>query len=104
MRCVVQGQKIMDDEKKCFLCGQNGGYIGLERHHIFFNTANRPKSEKYGLVVYLCAIECHRLGKKAVHQCEETMDYLHQYGQRKFMEEQNATIEEFKAVFGKNYL
>ena len=29
---------------------------------------------------------------------------LHEYGQKKFMNEQGATIDEFRAVFGKNYL
>ena len=29
---------------------------------------------------------------------------LHQYGQKKFMTEQGATVEEFRALFGKNYL
>ena len=29
---------------------------------------------------------------------------LHRWGQRKFMEEQHATEEDFRRVFGRNYL
>ena len=48
--------------------------------------------------------ECHRLGKHAVHQSAETMQYLHEYGQRKAMKENGWTAEQFREVFGKNYL
>jgi hypothetical protein len=32
------------------------------------------------------------------------MDYVHKYGQRKAMKEQNWTAEQFREVFGANYL
>ena len=32
------------------------------------------------------------------------MQYLHEYGQRKAMSENNWTIEQFREVFGKNYI
>ena len=40
-------------EKVCWLCGANGYSDHLDRHHIF-GGPYRKKSEKYGLVVYLC--------------------------------------------------
>jgi hypothetical protein len=40
----------------------------------------------------------------AAHQCKETARRLHEYGQRKFMREQNATADGFLHIFGKNYL
>lgn len=89
--------------KKCFLCGRNGNGDRLERHHIF-GAANRSKSEKYGLVVWLCGERCHRNGKYSAHQNGEVMKYLHQYGQRKAMQDQGWTVEQFMEVFGKNYL
>jgi hypothetical protein len=75
----------------------------LEEHHIF-GGANRKKSTKYGLTVYLCGESCHRNGPKAAHQCKDTAQRLHEYGQRKFMREQNATADDFIHIFGKNYL
>jgi hypothetical protein len=88
---------------KCFLCGKNGQQDRLEKHHIF-GGANRKKSEKYGLYVFLCGNECHRNGKYAVHKNKDTMLFLHKYGQQKAMEEQVWTIDKFIEEFGKNYM
>ena len=87
--------------RKCWLCGATGG--SLDRHHIF-GGSNRKKSEKYGLVVDLCHDRCHIFGKEAAHQNAETMQKLHEYGQRKAMEEQGWTVEDFRRVFGKSYI
>ena len=89
----------MDD--KCFLCKRNR-HAGLEVHHIFQN-GNRNNSEKYGATVTLCA-DCHRLAPHAAHRSGATMQYLHEYGQRKVMAEHNLSIEEFREIFGANYL
>ena len=91
----------MDEIEKCFLCGRNR-HAGLEVHHIFQN-AYRNKSEQYGATVVLCA-DCHRLAPHAAHRDGATMKYLHQYGQRKVMQEQSWTVEQFREVFGANYL
>ena len=88
---------------KCFLCGRNGAADPLDRHHIF-NGTNRKKSDKYGLVVYLCHSSCNIFGKEAVHNNAKNMLYVKQYGQRKAMQEQGWTVEEFIKEFGKNYL
>lgn len=85
---------------KCFLCGRFGM---METHHIF-GASNRKLSEQYGLKVLLCGESCHRNGEKAAHRNKDTALMLHQYGQRKFMQEQGATADQFRAVFGRNYL
>lgn len=89
--------------RKCFLCGRNGSIDPLDRHHLF-GGSNRKKSEKYGLVVDLCHSSCHIFGQKAVHNNAETMQKLHEYGQRKAMEENGWTIDDFRREFGKNYI
>ena len=76
---------------RCWLCGKQGW---LEEHHIF-GGSNRKKSEKYGLRVAIAGDPGHRTA---------TALRLHQYGQMKYMAEQGATVEQFRAVFGKNYL
>ena len=83
----------------CFLCHRWGF---LEEHHIF-GGSNHKHSTKYKLTVFLCG-DCHRTGKKAAHGCKETMQKLHEYGQRKFMRENNATVADFRRIFGRNYL
>jgi len=89
---------------KCFLCGRNRGGINfLAEHHIFGNS-NRKHSEKYGLKVLLCNHDCHIYGPKSAHKNKDTAQMLHEYGQRKFMREQSASIADFVKIFGKNYL
>lgn len=92
-----------DEMKVCFICRRNGNGDGLERHHIF-GAANRSKSEKYGLVVWLCGERCHRLGRYSAHMNADIAGYLHKYGQEKAMKEQGWTVEQFVSEFGKNYL
>ena len=87
----------------CFLCGRNGSQDRLEVHHIF-PGALRKKSDKYGLVVLLCGERCHRTGKFSAHRCRATALQLKKYGQKKVMEEQGWTTEDFIREFGRNYL
>ena len=87
----------------CALCGRNGMNDPLEEHHIF-GGANRKKSEKYGLVVYLCGNRCHREGAQAVHRNARTQEKLHIQGQLQAMREQGWSVEDFRREFGKNYL
>ena len=114
--CVVCGEVIPEGrqvcpscgaghkpERRCWLCGKNGSADPLDRHHIF-GAANRSKSEKYGLVVLLCHRECHIFGKNSVHQSADTMKMLRQFGQKKAMEENGWSTEDFIREFGKNYL
>ncbi len=93
----------MGEIRECFLCGRNGNGDPLERHHIF-GGANRKLSEKYGLVVYLCGDRCHRNGEYSAHRNADVAAYLHRYGQEKAMNEQGWSAEQFRDVFGKNYL
>lgn len=88
---------------ECWLCGRNGAADPLDKHHIF-GAANRKKSDRLGLTVYLCHDRCHIFGKEAVHQNKDTMLALHKYGQQKAMEEQGWDTDRFIAEFGKNYL
>ena len=93
----------MDNRKKCFLCGRNGAADPLEEHHIF-NGANRNNSTKYGLTVYLCGDRCHRNGEFSAHKNINVRRNLQRYGQRKAMEENNWTTDDFIKIFGRNYI
>lgn len=86
--------------RKCFFCGRTGN---LDRHHIFGGPF-RKKSEKYGLTVDLCHDTCHIFGPNSVHQNRETMLEIKRYGQRKAMQENGWSKEDFIREFGKNYL
>lgn len=90
-------------EQACWLCGRNGSGDPLDKHHIF-GGANRALSERFGLTVPLCHGRCHIFGQEAVHRNAETAQKLHEYGQRKAMQEQGWTRDEFRMIFGKNYI
>lgn len=79
----------------CYICGRCGV---TEQHHVF-GGSNRPKSERYGLVVDLCR-GCH----VSVHGGSDSMDELHQEFQLKAMQENNWTIKDFRAIFHKSYI
>ena len=89
---------MQKDLSRCFLCG---GMQGLEEHHIF-GGPDRKLSEKYGLKVMLCGVECHRLGKHSVHMNREVSDSLKRLGQIAF--EARHSHQEFMEIFKKNYL
>ncbi len=85
---------------KCWLCGKVGA---VERHHIF-GGSNRNKSERDGLVVLLCGDTCHRNGPRAAHRSAETALELKKYGERKWMYDNEASTDDFRREYGKNYL
>ena len=90
-------RSIISTNEKCYLCGTNRW---LECHHIM-GGANRGKSTKYGLVVYLCRF-CHNEPPNGVHHNKQRMDLLRAEAQRRF-EEVHPDLDWMK-LFGKNYL
>lgn len=50
-------KSILQFDEYCFACGARAKE--LEVHHVF-NKHNKKRSEKYGLMIYLCR-DCHRI-------------------------------------------
>lgn len=93
-----------ETDRHCFLCMMAGNYQlydVLHEHHIFFGTANRKKSEEYGMKVNLCLTH-HETGEHAVHKDRDTDMKLKRIAQEKF--EETHSREEFRKIFGKSYL
>ncbi len=86
-------------EDKCFLCGSRSW---LETHHIF-NGPNRKKSTEYGLVVKLCHF-CHNEPPNGIHHNKERRQYLQDLAQRQAMKVYGWSVDDFRRIFGKNYL
>lgn len=94
-------KSIMEDpgNRTCWGCGG----FGTERHHVFFGTAFRKKSEKYGLTVHLC-YRCHRDNRFGVHGQNRELDKrLKKAGQKAF-EVYHGTRKQFMDIFGENHL
>lgn len=73
------------------------------RHEVFFGSANRQKSIEYGLVVFLTP-EMHNMSNKGVHFNREFDLYLQRIGQERAMDYYDWTVDDFRKVFGKNWL
>lgn len=91
-------KSIIQDEKVCYLTGRGDS---LEEHHVF-GGANRKLSEKYGLKIYLVR-ELHR-GKDSIHENRELSDRVKAEVQEKAMEHYGWDIDDFRRIFGKNYV
>ena len=89
---------IVQDEK-CFFCGNTQQ---LHCHHCIPGTANRKKSDEYGLMIWLCPFH-HNLGKKSVHQDRE-MDLKVKRFAQEYFEKNIGNRELWLKEFGKNYL
>jgi hypothetical protein len=92
-------KSVLQKEKCCYVCGTT---YDLHEHHIFFGTANRKKSEKYGLKVYLCANH-HNFSSAGVHLNKELDKGLKRMAQAYF-ESCIGNRLDFIREFGKSWL
>jgi hypothetical protein len=83
--------------KQCECCGTT---YNVQKHHIFFGTANRKVSERHGFIVNLCLY--HHTGEKGIHHNREMQLEYKRKTQAKF--EETSTREEFIELIGRSYL
>ena len=94
MKSIIQPNKT-----HCYICKGNGGYWGLDEHHVY-PGANRKLSEKYGLKVYLCHDRCHLNG---VHKYADMNRQVQRVVQKRAMQHYKWSIDDFRAIFGRSY-
>lgn len=104
-QCLTNGvilitRSLLSKEPKCYICGKRQC---LEVHHIFFGVANRKKSDRDGMVVFLCN-DCHRGTSSGVHHNKDADIHLKMIAQEIWQRHYNKTKEDFVAVYGKSYL
>ena len=73
------------------------------RHEVFFGTANRQKSIRDGLVVFLTP-EMHNGSNKGVHYNRKFDLFLKRIGQQAWMDYYGKTTEDFIKEYGRSYL
>lgn len=78
-------------------------FTGAHRHEIFFGSANRKLSVKYGLVVFLTP-EMHNMSNNGVHFNKAFDLWLKQEGEKAALKYYNWSIGDFIHIFGKNWL
>ena len=89
---------LQEEMNECYFCETTKN---LHIHEVYFGTANRQLSIKYGCCVSLCAIH-HNLSDMSVHHNREMDLALKKIMQKKFI--QVYPDLDFIKVFGKNYL
>lgn len=84
------------DDSECFICGWKGDTV---RHEVFYGTANRKLSKKWGCWVTLC-VPCHQ----SIHtnpECKYVDQSLKQTVYEVFCRKHGK--ETFRKVFGRTY-
>ena len=82
----------------CYICGT---ISNIHIHHIY-GGPNRNNSEKYGLIIPLCA-DHHNMSPDSAHLNPDINKRLKVIGQEVF-ETKVGTREEFIQIFGKSYI
>ena len=88
---------LVSDLGSCMVCGRPNAEV----HHCLYGTSNRKWSEKYRLLVGLCA-EHHRGSELSPHFNRDFDLQLKQYAQERFQEEYPEL--DFMSIFGRNYI
>ena len=91
-------KSVIRDSKECYVCQTT---YNLHDHHIFFGTANRKQSEKYGMKVWLC--QEHHTGSAGVHFNKPLDLHLKKLAQETF-EGLYGDRNEFIRVFGESWI
>lgn len=93
-------KSIMSNERECYICGTQQN---LHRHHIYPGNGRRQISEREGCWCYLC-FSHHNGSSHGVHFDKELDMQLRKECERKWMEKNDATAEDFIRIFGINYI
>lgn len=81
------------DFEHCFVCGKEA----QQWHHVM-NKSDRKKSEKYGLMIPVCA-KCHA----KIHDTNEELNkQIKKIAQADFM--MTYTLGDWLRIFGKSYI
>lgn len=89
---------LQDEMNECYFCGSRKN---LHIHEVYFGTANRQKSIRYGCCVSLCNIH-HNLSNMSVHFNRDMDLNLKRTMQKRFIEVYPDL--DFLKIFGKNYI
>ena len=92
-------KSVLQENKECYVCSSS---LNLHEHHVFFGSANRKKSEAYGLKVWLCAGH-HNMSSEGVHFNKKLDIHIKKMAQAYF-EANIGTRDSFRKEFGKSYL
>lgn len=91
---------ITKDLEHCIECGRTN----IEKHEVFFGTANRKLSIEDGLVIPLCKALHHNGNLIGIHKDKDLNEKWKKKAQQTWQKHYNKTEDEFRARYGKSYL
>lgn len=91
---------ITKDLEHCIECGRTN----IEKHEVFFGTANRKLSIEDGLVIPLCKAQHHNGNLIGIHRDNELNEKWKKIAQQKWQEYYGRDEEAFRKRYGKSYL
>lgn len=80
----------------CVVCG----FVPTDLHHVFSGTANRKKSDKYGLTINLCRKHHREMHDKP----NQGLDLFWKQEAQHYYEAHIGTREDFIKDFGRSWL
>lgn len=92
-------RSLLSDEKECWLCGNPN----VHKHHVFGGVGRRPISEREGCWVYLCP-QHHNMSNAGIHFDKQLDLRVKELCQRRWMDKNGKTPEDFRQLFGINYI
>jgi len=92
---------ITDDLEHCIECGRTN----INKHEVFFGTANRKLSIEDGLVIPLCQYYHHnQFNCTGIHFDDHLNRKWKKIAEEKWIEHYGKTKDEFRERYGINYL
>lgn len=89
-------KSVLQEKKECWVCERTEN---LHDHHIIYGSANRKKSEKYGLKVWLCPYH-HNMSDEGVH-FNKALDLRLKQMAQSYFETHIGSRELFREEFGR---
>ena len=100
---IIMTISLLSEDRVCWVCGSPN----VELHHVYSGWANRCQSDKYGCTVYLCRRH-HTNQLHGVHFDRDLDLRLRRECQKaweaRYAKNPYGGHEEFRRIFGKNYL
>lgn len=93
-------ESILMEMDHCLVCGNTNN---LHIHEVFFGANNRENSIREKLCVSLCAYH-HNMSNNGVHFNRELDLKIKKWAEKKWLEKNDKTIDDFIKIFGKNYI
>ena len=92
-------ESLLSNDRECLVCRTT---LNLHRHHVFYGAGRRKTSEKWGCWCYLCARH-HNMSNQGVH-FDRDLDLRIKQMCQSAWESKYGTTEDFRRIFGRNYL